>query len=132
MIRDTCRRLNLDALVVVGGDDSNTNAAFLAQEMMADGVQVLGVPKTIDGDIQVRDVDGQVLCAMSFGFHTAARAFAGLSLADFTRQMTVQELTPDGIAGLGPVAQTLAMLEGLDAHANAVTVRLARLPREDE
>jgi histidinol dehydrogenase len=46
--------------------------------------------------------------------------------------MTVQELTPEGIAGLGPVAQTLAMLEGLDAHANAVTVRLAHLPREDE
>ena len=61
-----------------------------------------------------------------------ARAFAGLSLADFTRQMTVQELTPEGIVGLGPVAQTLAMLEGLDAHANAVTVRLARLPREEE
>ncbi len=61
-----------------------------------------------------------------------ARAFAGLSLADFTRQITVQELTPDGIAGLGPVAQTLAMLEGLDAHANAVSVRLARLPREEE
>jgi histidinol dehydrogenase len=61
-----------------------------------------------------------------------ARAFAGLSLADFTRQMTVQELTPEGIAGLGPVAQTLAMLEGLDAHANAVTVRLARLPRDEE
>jgi histidinol dehydrogenase len=61
-----------------------------------------------------------------------ARSFSGLSLADFMRQMTVQELTPEGIAGLGPVAQTLAMLEGLDAHANAVTVRLARLPREDE
>jgi len=61
-----------------------------------------------------------------------ARAFAGLSLADFTRQMTVQELTPEGIVGLGPVAQTLAMLEGLDAHANAVTVRLARLPRDEE
>jgi histidinol dehydrogenase len=61
-----------------------------------------------------------------------ARAFSGLSLADFSRRMTVQELTPDGIAGLGPVAQTLAMLEGLDAHANAVAVRLARLPREDE
>lgn len=63
----------------------------------------------------------------TYGF---ARAFAGLSLADFTRQMTVQELTPEGIAGLGPVAQTLAMLEGLDAHANAVSVRLDRLPRE--
>lgn len=61
-----------------------------------------------------------------------ARAFSGLSLADFSRRMTVQELTPDGIAGLGPVAQTLAMLEGLDAHANAVAVRLARLPREEE
>jgi pyrophosphate--fructose-6-phosphate 1-phosphotransferase len=74
--RETCRQLALDALVVVGGDDSNTNAAFLAQEMVGDGVQVIGVPKTIDGDIQVRDASGQVLCAMSFGFHTAARAFS--------------------------------------------------------
>ncbi|MBW2318851.1 MAG: 6-phosphofructokinase, partial [Deltaproteobacteria bacterium] len=74
--KETCKTLGLDALVIVGGDDSNTNAAFLAQEMMEDGVQVLGVPKTIDGDIQVRDVQGNVLCAMSFGFHTAARAFA--------------------------------------------------------
>jgi len=61
-----------------------------------------------------------------------ARAFSGLSLTDFYRRMTVQELTPQGIAGLGPVAQTLAMLEGLDAHANAVAVRLAHLPREEE
>jgi histidinol dehydrogenase len=60
-----------------------------------------------------------------------ARAFSGLSLADFMRRMTVQELTPEGIAGLGPVAQTLAMLEGLDAHASAVAVRLAHLPREE-
>ena len=74
--RETCKKLNLDALVVVGGDDSNTNAAFLAQEMAADGIQVIGVPKTIDGDIQVRDINGEVLCAMSFGFHTAARAFS--------------------------------------------------------
>jgi histidinol dehydrogenase len=61
-----------------------------------------------------------------------ARAFSGLSLVDFSRRMTVQELTPDGIRQLGPVAETLAMLEGLDAHANAVAVRLAHLPREDE
>ena len=43
--RQTCKDLGLDALVVVGGDDSNTNAAFLAQEMFADGVQVIGVPE---------------------------------------------------------------------------------------
>jgi histidinol dehydrogenase len=61
-----------------------------------------------------------------------ARAFSGLSLVDFSRRMTIQELTPDGIRQLGPVAETLAMLEGLDAHANAVAVRLAHLPREDE
>ena len=61
-----------------------------------------------------------------------ARAFSGLSLVDFSRRMTVQELTPDGIRQLGPVAETLAMLEGLDGHANAVAVRLAHLPREDE
>ncbi len=49
--KKTLKSLGLDALVVVGGDDSNTNAAFLAQEMYNDGVQVIGVPKTIDGDI---------------------------------------------------------------------------------
>ena len=49
LCRATCKKLDLDALVIVGGDDSNTNAAFLAQEMFADGVQVIGVPKTIDG-----------------------------------------------------------------------------------
>ncbi len=76
MARKTCTEMNLDALVIVGGDDSNTNAAFLAQELYKDGIQVLGVPKTIDGDIQVRDNNGEILCAMSFGFHTAARAFA--------------------------------------------------------
>ncbi|MGM0454517.1 MAG: 6-phosphofructokinase, partial [Thermodesulfobacteriota bacterium] len=74
--REICKKLNLDALVIVGGDDSNTNAAFLAQELYQDGIQVIGVPKTIDGDIQVKDVNGRVVCAMSFGFHTAARAFA--------------------------------------------------------
>jgi pyrophosphate--fructose-6-phosphate 1-phosphotransferase len=67
------RRPSLNALVVVSGDDSNTNAAFLAQELMADGVQILGTPKTIDGDIQVRDVNGNMLCAMSFGHQSFFR-----------------------------------------------------------
>jgi histidinol dehydrogenase len=57
-----------------------------------------------------------------------ARAYSGLSVLDFTRRMTVQELDPAGLSRLGPVAQTLAGLEGLDAHAAAVTVRLAALP----
>jgi histidinol dehydrogenase len=56
-----------------------------------------------------------------------AKAHSGLSLEDFQKRITVQELTPAGLAGLGPTAQTLAGLEGLDAHAAAVTVRLAAL-----
>lgn len=72
----TCMALELDALVVIGGDDSNTNAAFLAQHFKSSGIKVIGVPKTIDGDIQVKTDDKELLCAISFGFHTAARSFS--------------------------------------------------------
>jgi histidinol dehydrogenase len=56
-----------------------------------------------------------------------ARAYSGLSLSDFSKRITVQELTPDGLRDLGPVAATLAHLEGLDAHAAAVERRLLAL-----
>jgi len=115
--RETCKRMALDALVIVGGDDSNTNAAFLAQELFDDRIQVIGVPKTIDGDIQVRDAAGKVLCAMSFGFHTAARAFA----------MEIGNLCTDSSSDvkywhickvMGRVASHLALEVALQTHAN--------------
>ncbi|HTT04327.1 MAG TPA: histidinol dehydrogenase [Steroidobacteraceae bacterium] len=56
-----------------------------------------------------------------------ARAYSGLSVLDFTRRMSVQELSSAGLAELGPAASRLARLEGLDAHAAAVDVRLAAL-----
>jgi histidinol dehydrogenase len=56
-----------------------------------------------------------------------ARAYSGLSVIDFVKRMTVQELTPEGLRALGPTAVTLADLEGLDAHAAAVSRRLALL-----
>jgi len=56
-----------------------------------------------------------------------ARAYSGLSVEDFQRRITVQEITPSGLQGLGPTARILAGLEGLDAHAAAVTVRLEAL-----
>jgi histidinol dehydrogenase len=56
-----------------------------------------------------------------------ARACSGLSVSDFERRMTVQELSAAGLERLGPVAATLARLEGLEAHAAAVEVRLAQL-----
>jgi histidinol dehydrogenase len=58
----------------------------------------------------------------TYGF---ARAYSGLGLQDFVRRITVQELTAQGLSVLGPTAVTLAELEGLDAHAEAVNVRLA-------
>ena len=59
-----------------------------------------------------------------------ARAYSGLSVADFQRRMSVQEVSPEGLRALGPTATTLARLEGLDAHAAAVDIRLAALAGE--
>jgi len=119
--RETCKNLGLDALVIVGGDDSNTNAAFLAQELIQDRIQVIGVPKTIDGDIQVRDAEGKVLCSMSFGFHTAARAFAN----------AISNLCTDSSSDvkywlickvMGRVASHLALEVALQTHANMTLI----------
>jgi histidinol dehydrogenase len=56
-----------------------------------------------------------------------ARSFSGLGLSDFVKRITVQEATPDGLRALGPVAITLARMEGLEAHARAVSMRLSAL-----
>lgn len=60
----------------------------------------------------------------TYGF---ARAYSGLSVLDFLKRITVQELSVDGLRSLGPTASTLARLEGLDAHALAVDLRLRSL-----
>lgn len=76
-VRNVCREQNLDAIVIIGGDDSNTNAALLAEKLFSDvkedgsGVQVIGVPKTIDGDLQLGDD-----LPISFGFDTATKIYA--------------------------------------------------------
>jgi histidinol dehydrogenase len=59
-----------------------------------------------------------------------ARAYSGLGVADFVKRITVQEVTTAGLADLGRTARTLARLESLEAHANAVSVRLAAIERE--
>jgi pyrophosphate--fructose-6-phosphate 1-phosphotransferase len=69
---DTCVKLQLDGLVVIGGDDSNTNAGILAEYFLANKCStcVVGVPKTIDGDMRNEDIEA------SFGFDTACRVYA--------------------------------------------------------
>jgi len=62
----------------------------------------------------------------TFGY---ARSYSGLSLIEYQKRITVQELSAEGLRGLGPTAVTLSGLEGLDAHGNAVKVRLEELAR---
>ncbi len=119
--RETARNLELDAIVVVGGDDSNTNAAFLAQELFQDDVQMIGVPKTIDGDIQVKDSDGKVLCAMSFGFHTAARAFAK-SISNLCTDCSSDVKYWHVCKVMGRSASHLALEVALQTHANMTLI----------
>jgi histidinol dehydrogenase len=56
-----------------------------------------------------------------------ARSFSGVSLLEYQKRITVQELSADGLRALGPTAVTLSDMEGLDAHGNAVKVRLEKL-----
>ncbi len=118
---ETLKALELDALVVVGGDDSNTNAAFLAQEMFSQGVQVIGVPKTIDGDIQVRDSRGNTLCAMSFGFHSAAHAFAN-SISNLATDCSSDVKYWHVCKVMGRVASHLALEVALKCHPNITLI----------
>ena len=60
----------------------------------------------------------------TFGY---ARSYSGVSLMDYQKRITVQELSADGLRALGPTAVTLSGMEGLDAHGNAVKVRLDAL-----
>jgi pyrophosphate--fructose-6-phosphate 1-phosphotransferase len=119
--RETCKGLGLTALIIVGGDDSNTNAAFMAQEFYSDGIQVIGVPKTIDGDVQVRDATGKVLCAISFGFHSAARAFAqevSNLCTDCSSDMKYWHICKV----MGRTASHLALEVALQTHANITLI----------
>ena len=71
---EVCRKHGITAIVIIGGDDSNTNAAVLAEYFAAHetGVQVIGCPKTIDGDLKNEDIE------CSFGFDTATKTYSEL------------------------------------------------------
>ncbi len=71
---EVAKKHGLTAVVIIGGDDSNTNAAVLAEYFAAHGtgVQVIGCPKTIDGDLKNEDIE------CSFGFDTATKTYSEL------------------------------------------------------
>ncbi len=71
---EVCKKLGISAVVIIGGDDSNTNAALLAEWFVKNntGIQVIGCPKTIDGDLKNEQIE------ISFGFDTATKTYAEL------------------------------------------------------
>ena len=71
---EVCKKHDISAIVIIGGDDSNTNAAVLAEYFRAEGqdICVVGCPKTIDGDLKNESIEA------SFGFDTACKTFAEL------------------------------------------------------
>ena len=72
VVAEVCKKHGITAIVIIGGDDSNTNAAVLAEYFAAHntGVQVIGCPKTIDGDLKNEDIE------CSFGFDTATKTYS--------------------------------------------------------
>ena len=71
---ENCKKLNITGIVIIGGDDSNTNAAMLAEWFKSKnaGIQVIGCPKTIDGALKNEQIE------ISFGFDTATKTYSEL------------------------------------------------------
>ena len=86
---EVCRKHGITAIVIIGGDDSNTNAAVLAEYFAAHntGVQVIGCPKTIDGDLKNEDIE------CSFGFDTATKTYSEL-IGNIEMDMFAEKVQP--------------------------------------
>lgn len=112
-----CRELGVTAVVVIGGDDSNTNAAFLAEHFMANRVpvQVIGVPKTIDGDLKNDRID------VSFGFDTATKVYAEL-LGNIQRDADSARKYWHFIRVMGRSASHIALECALQCHPNITVI----------
>lgn len=111
------QNLSLDGLVIIGGDDSNTNAAFLAEyfESKKCATRVIGVPKTIDGDLKSADIE------ISFGFDTACKVYAAL-IANIARDALSAKKYYHFIKLMGRSASHIALEMALQTHANITLI----------
>ncbi len=113
----TAKDLGLDALVIIGGDDSNTNAALLAEYFIQCGLstQVIGVPKTIDGDLKNEYIE------TSFGFDTACKTYSEL-IGNIGRDANSAKKYWHFIKLMGRSASHIALECGLQTQANICLV----------
>ncbi|MFW6253924.1 MAG: diphosphate--fructose-6-phosphate 1-phosphotransferase [Chitinivibrionales bacterium] len=108
-----CKELGITALVVIGGDDSNTNACMLAEFMLKKdaGIQVIGCPKTIDGDLKNEWIEA------SFGFDTATKVYSEL-IGNIQRDANSAKKYWHFIKLMGRSASHIALECALKCHPN--------------
>ena len=111
------KKLNISALVIVGGDDSNTNACVLAEYYKANnaGVQVIGCPKTIDGDLKNEQIE------TSFGFDTACKVYSEV-IGNIQRDCNSARKYWHFIKLMGRSASHIALECALQTHPNICIV----------
>lgn len=109
--------LNIKSLVIIGGDDSNTNACVLAEYFKAKnyGVQVIGCPKTIDGDLKSDQIEA------SFGFDTATKVYSGL-IGNIERDCNSARKYWHFIKLMGRSASHIALECALQCHPNVCLI----------
>ena len=111
------KKLDIKALVIVGGDDSNTNAAILAEYYMAKGagIQVIGCPKTIDGDLKNEVIE------TSFGFDTACKIYSEI-IGNIQRDCSSACKYWHFIKLMGRSASHIALECALQTHPNVCII----------
>jgi len=112
-----CEKLGIKALVIIGGDDSNTNACLLAEYYKSHnaGIQVVGCPKTIDGDLKNDWIEA------SFGFDTACRVYSEL-IGNIQRDANSAKKYWHFIKLMGRSASHIALECALQTHPNAAII----------
>lgn len=115
--RENFEKMGLDGLVIVGGDDSNTNAAMLAEHLKAEGCRtvIIGVPKTIDGDMK------NAMIEASFGFDTACKVYSEL-IGNIERDATSAVKYWHFIRLMGRAASHVTLECALQTHPNITLV----------
>jgi diphosphate-dependent phosphofructokinase len=116
-VEKTIKDLKLDTIVVIGGDDSNTNAALLAEYCAERGMAttVVGVPKTIDGDLKNEYIE------VSFGFDTATKVYSEL-IGNILRDCISAKKYYHFIKLMGRSASHIALEAALQTHPNMTLI----------
>ena len=112
-----CKKLDIKALVIIGGDDSNTNACLLAEYCVSNnsGIQVIGCPKTIDGDLKNEWIE------VSFGFDTACKVYSD-SIGNICRDALSAKKYWHFIKVMGRSASHIALECALQSHPNITII----------